>query len=46
MCWDVSNLHRWAMSQKMLSDSFKYRKDKFRFDEVFVQNYDEGKNKE
>ena len=43
--WDDNNLYRWAISQKLSVDGFKWRKYWFRFDEELVQNYDEDSNK-
>ena len=38
MNWDVNKLYGWAMLQKL---PFKWRKDKFRPDNEFIQIYNE-----
>ena len=43
--WDVSNLYALAMSQKLPVDGFQRRKDKFMFDEEFIQNYESDSDK-
>ena len=43
---DVNNLYEWAMSQKWPVIGFEWRKDLFRFEEEFIQNFDEDSNKE
>ena len=45
MYWDVKNLYGWATSQKLPEDGFESRKDMFRFDKEFIQNYDEDNKK-
>ena len=30
-CWDVNNLHRWTMSQKLPVDGFKWVENKSQF---------------
>ena len=45
MYWDFKNLYGWEMSQKLPVDSFKWRKDLFRFNEEFIENYDEDSDK-
>ena len=41
---DANNLYGWAMSQKLLVDSFKWVKGLSKFDEDFVKKYDENSN--
>ena len=45
MYWDVSNLYALAVSQKLPVDGFQRRKDKFMFDEEFIQNYESDSDK-
>ena len=45
MYWDFKNLYGWEMSQKLPVDGFKWRKDLFRFNEEFIENYDEDNDK-
>ena len=45
MYWDFNNLYGWKMSQKLLVDGFEWRKDLFRFDEEFIQYYEEDNDK-
>ena len=45
MYWDFKNLYGWEMSQKLPVDGFKWRKDLFRFNEEFIENYDEDSDK-
>ena len=45
MCWGINNFYGWAMWQKLPVDGFKWRKDKFIFDEVFIQDYGEEADK-
>ena len=40
MYWNLNNLYGWAMSQKLSVDVFKWRIEKFTFDEGFIQDYD------
>ena len=35
VCWNVSNLYEWVMSQKLSVDGFKWKK-KSRFSEVYI----------
>ena len=39
--WYVNNLYRWAMSQKLLVNNFKWVKDISKFDEGFIKSYNE-----
>ena len=39
--WDVNHLYGWAMSQKLLVDSFDWIKDTFQFNEDFIKNYNQ-----
>ena len=41
MYWRVNNFCGLGISQKLLVDSFEWRKDKFGFDKEFIQEYDE-----
>ena len=41
MNWDVNKLYGWAMLQKLPFKGFKWRKDKFRSDNEFIQIYNE-----
>ena len=41
---DENNLYRWAMSQKLPADSFKWKKSVSKFDEKFIKDYDEESN--
>ena len=45
MYWDFKNLYGWEMPQKLPVDGFKWRKDLFRFNEEFIENYDEDSDK-
>ena len=45
MHWYDNNLFGWVMSRNLLVDGFKWRKDKFIFDEEFMQNYDKDSDK-
>ena len=45
MYLDFKNLYGWEMSQKLPVDGFKWRKDLFRFNEEFIENYDEDSDK-
>ena len=38
---DANNLYGWAMSQKLPVDGFKWEKNVSKFDEKFIQKYDE-----
>ena len=42
---DLNNLYRWATSQKVSVKSFKWWKNKFRFAEEFIKNYNENSDK-
>ena len=39
----MSHLFAWVMLQKMLLDGLKWKKDKFIFNEEFIENYDENR---
>ena len=41
----ANNLYKWAMSQKLPVNSFKWIKHLSKFDENFIKNYDENTNK-
>ena len=41
MYWNVNNLSGRGISQKLPLDGLEWRKDRLRFDEQFIQNYDE-----
>lgn len=43
--WYVNNLLGRAMSQKMSVDGFKWKKNKCRFPQTFIQYYDDGNDK-
>ena len=42
---DDNNLYCWAMSQKLPVDGFKWKKDILKFNEEFIENYDEDSDK-
>ena len=42
---DDNNLYGWAMSQKLPVDGFKWKKDILKFNEEFIENYDEDSDK-
>ena len=46
MYLDADNLYGWAMSQKLLANGFKWKKNVSKFDEDFIKNYDEDSNKD
>ena len=46
MYLDADNLYGWAMSQKLLVNGFKWKKNVSKFDEDFIKNYDEDSNKD
>ena len=39
--WDANNLQSWAMSQKRPVNNFERTKDTSKFNEDFIQNYNE-----
>ena len=41
----MNNRYESSISQKLLVDDFKRRKDKFRNDEEFIDNYDKNSDK-
>ena len=41
MCWDVNNLYRQAMSQKLLMDNFEWVKDTSSFNKDFIKDCNE-----
>ena len=45
MSLDANNLYRWAMSQKLPVDEFKWIKKFSKFNEDFIKNYDENSDK-
>ena len=45
MYLDAKNLYGWGMSEKLPVNGFKWIKNIFKFDEEFIQNYDEDSNK-
>ena len=42
---DENNLYGWAMYQKSLVDSFKWKENILKFNDNFIKNYDEDSNK-
>ena len=46
MHWDVNNLYGWAISPKLPVNGFKWRKNEFTFNEVFIQEYDKDSKRE
>ena len=45
MYWCVSSLYEWVISQKFRMCDFERRKDKYTFNEEFLQEYDGHSNK-
>lgn len=43
--WNVNNLYGWGMSQNFSVDGFKWRTEKFTFDEELTKSYDESIDK-
>ena len=39
---DANNLYRWAMSQKLAANGFKWVGKLSRFNEIFIKNYNEN----
>ena len=39
--WDVNNIYWWAMSQKLLVNTFEWIEDISQFNEDFIKNYNE-----
>ena len=39
--WDVNNLHKWAMSQKIPVNKFEWIEKTFQFNEDFIKNFSE-----
>ena len=46
MYLDANNLYRWAMSQQLPVNGFKWVKYLSKFNEIFIRNYDENSDKE
>ena len=44
-CWDVDNLYGWAMFQKLPINRFKWIEETSQFNEDFIKNYDEERDK-
>ena len=44
--WDVNDLYRWAMSQKLQVNIFEQIKDISQFNEGFIKKYDEENDEE
>ena len=45
MYLDANNLYRWAMSQKLVVDGFKWVKDLSKFNGSFIKSYNENSEK-
>ena len=45
MYWDMNNLYGRAKSQKLPAYGCRQRQKSFRFDEVFLRNYNEDRDK-
>ena len=45
MYLDASNLYGWTLSQKLSVNGFKWVKNLSKFNEIFVRNYDENRDK-
>ena len=45
MYLDANNLYRWAMSQQLPVNGFKWVKYLSKFNEIFIRNYDENSDK-
>ena len=43
--WNVNKLYEWGMSQNFPVDDFKWRTEKFTFDEELTKSYDESIDK-
>ena len=39
--WDINNIYWWAMSQKLLVNTFEWVEDISQFNEDFIKNYNE-----
>ena len=46
MYLDANNLYRWAMSQKLLVNGFKWVKELSKFSKSFIKGYDENSDRE
>ena len=44
--WDVNNLYRWVMSQKLSVNNFEGIEDTCQFNEDFIKNYNKKSDKE
>ena len=42
---DANNLYGWAMSQKLPVNSSKWKKNRSKFNEEFIKNYDKNSDK-
>ena len=45
MYLDANNFYGWELSQKLPVDGFKWVKDRSKFNESFIKNYDENSDK-
>ena len=43
--YDANSLYTWAMTQKLLVDGFKFKKNILKFTKDFITNYDEDSDK-
>ena len=43
--WDVNNIYRWTMSQKLAINNFEWIESTSQFNEDFIKNYNEERDK-